>query len=66
MNSEISNQVVDTLFKVLIDGGSKQDYIGENISQLEHSLQAAAQALETSTVFYLFITIINYMIRIYY
>ncbi|KAI7846757.1 hypothetical protein BDC45DRAFT_528347 [Circinella umbellata] len=46
MNFEISNQVVDTVFKVLIDG-SKQDYIGENISQLEHSLQAAAQALET-------------------
>ncbi|KAI7856473.1 hypothetical protein BDC45DRAFT_502846 [Circinella umbellata] len=47
MNSEISNQVVDTVFKVLIDGGSKQDYIGEKISQLEHSLQAAVQALET-------------------
>ncbi|KAG2220844.1 hypothetical protein INT45_010906 [Circinella minor] len=50
MNFEISNQVVDTVFKVLIDG-SKQDYIGEKISQLEHSLQAAAQALETSKVF---------------
>ena len=52
MNSEVSNQIVDTVFKVLIDG-SKQDYIGEKISQLEHSLQAAAQALETSNIFLL-------------
>lgn len=38
-------KIVDTVFQVLIDG-SKQGYIGENISQLEHSLQAAAQAQE--------------------
>ena len=52
MNSEVSNQIVDAVFKVLIDG-SKQDYIGEKISQLEHSLQAAAQALESSNIFLL-------------
>jgi predicted HD phosphohydrolase len=39
------NQIVDTIFKVLIDG-SKRDYIGERISQLEHCLQAASQALD--------------------
>jgi predicted HD phosphohydrolase len=38
-------KIVDTVFQVLIDG-SKQGYIGENISQLAHSLQAAAQAQE--------------------
>ncbi|ORX60512.1 hypothetical protein DM01DRAFT_1365860 [Hesseltinella vesiculosa] len=38
-------QIVDNLFQVLIQG-SGQDYIGERISQLEHSLQAASQALD--------------------
>lgn len=42
---EACNQIVDTVFKVLVDG-SKQDYIGEKISQLDHSLQAAAQAVD--------------------
>ncbi|KAI9278318.1 hypothetical protein BDA99DRAFT_491843 [Phascolomyces articulosus] len=45
--TQVPNQIVDTVFKVLVDG-SKQDYIGEKISQLEHSLQAAAQALEAN------------------
>ncbi|KAI8147244.1 hypothetical protein BJV82DRAFT_598329 [Fennellomyces sp. T-0311] len=44
MNAE---RIVDSIFQVLVDG-SKQDYIGEKISQLEHSLQAAAQALEAN------------------
>lgn len=45
MEIETCNRIVDNVFKVLIDG-SKQDYIGERISQLEHSLQAASQALD--------------------
>ncbi|CAO3589834.1 unnamed protein product [Absidia cylindrospora] len=45
MTAEKCDQIVDTIFKVLIDG-SKQDYIGERISQLEHCLQAASQALD--------------------
>lgn len=40
---EAANKIVDAVFQVLVDG-SKQDYIGEKISQLEHSLQAAASA----------------------
>lgn len=44
---ESAGQIVDAVFKVLIDG-SKQDYIGEKISQLEHSLQAAASAQNAS------------------
>lgn len=44
---ESASQIVGTVFKVLIDG-SKQDYIGEKISQLEHSLQAAASAQNAS------------------
>lgn len=40
-----ADKIVDAIFKVLIDG-SKQDYIGEKISQLEHSLQAASFALD--------------------
>jgi predicted HD phosphohydrolase len=40
-------QIVDSVFQVLVDG-SKQDYIGEKISQLEHSLQAAASAQNAS------------------
>jgi predicted HD phosphohydrolase len=40
-------KIVDTVFQVLIDG-SKQGYIGESISQLEHSLQAAAGGREAS------------------
>ncbi len=47
INQGSANQIVDTVFKVLVDG-SKQDYIGEKISQLEHSLQAAAFAQEAS------------------
>lgn len=42
-----ADKIVDVIFKVLIDG-SKQDYIGEKISQLEHSLQAASFALDAS------------------
>ncbi|ORZ00841.1 hypothetical protein BCR43DRAFT_485888 [Syncephalastrum racemosum] len=38
-------KTADIVFNVLIEG-SKQGYIGEKISQLEHSLQAAAQAVE--------------------
>ncbi|CAO3607387.1 unnamed protein product [Cunninghamella echinulata] len=45
MEIETCNRIVDNVFKVLIDG-SKQDYIGERISQLDHSLQAASQALD--------------------
>ncbi|KAI9289471.1 hypothetical protein BC943DRAFT_356433 [Umbelopsis sp. AD052] len=45
LDNEACQQVVDKVFQVLIDG-SKQGYIGENISQLAHSLQAAAQAQE--------------------
>ncbi|KAI8085107.1 uncharacterized protein BX664DRAFT_387742 [Halteromyces radiatus] len=44
MDNETCNRIVDSIFKVLVDG-SKKDYIGEHISQLEHSLQAASQAL---------------------
>ncbi|KAI8339129.1 hypothetical protein BC941DRAFT_422156 [Chlamydoabsidia padenii] len=40
---ETCNQIVDTVFTILVNG-SKQDYIGERISQLEHCLQAASQA----------------------
>ncbi|CAM0141057.1 hypothetical protein VKS41_002321 [Umbelopsis sp. WA50703] len=40
-------KIVDTVFQVLIDG-SKQGYIGESISQLEHSLQAAAGGREAN------------------
>lgn len=47
LSEESCQRIVDTMFQVLIDG-SKQDYIGERISQLDHSLQAAAQALESS------------------
>ncbi|KAJ8661183.1 hypothetical protein O0I10_002931 [Lichtheimia ornata] len=42
---EACNQIVDNLFKVLVDG-YKHDYIGEKISQLDHCLQAAAQAVD--------------------
>ncbi|KAG2236992.1 hypothetical protein BDF21DRAFT_407214 [Thamnidium elegans] len=42
-----ADKIVDAIFKVLIDG-SKQDYIGEKISQLEHSLQAASSALDAN------------------
>jgi predicted HD phosphohydrolase len=44
---EVCQQIVENVFQVLIDG-SKQGYIGENISQLAHSLQAAAQAQKAS------------------
>lgn len=47
MNQDSAAKIVDAVFQVLIDG-SKQDYIGEKISQLEHSLQAAASAQEAS------------------
>lgn len=47
MNQDSAAKIVDVVFQVLIDG-SKQDYIGEKISQLEHSLQAAASAREAS------------------
>lgn len=47
VNSESANEIVNVVFKVLVDG-SKQDYIGEKISQLEHSLQAAASAQNAS------------------
>ncbi|KAL9547792.1 hypothetical protein MBANPS3_005995 [Mucor bainieri] len=47
MNQESAAKIVDAVFQVLIDG-SKQDYIGEKISQLEHSLQAAASAQEAN------------------
>ncbi|KAF7722734.1 hypothetical protein EC973_002827 [Apophysomyces ossiformis] len=40
-------RIVDSVFQVLVDG-SKKDYIGEKISQLEHSLQAAAQARQSN------------------
>lgn len=43
VKSNSANEIVNVVFKVLVDG-SKQDYIGEKISQLEHSLQAAASA----------------------
>ncbi|CAO3650367.1 unnamed protein product [Mucor fragilis] len=43
MNQDSAAKIVDAVFQVLIEG-SKQDYIGEKISQLEHSLQAAASA----------------------
>lgn len=45
LNQDSAAKIVDTVFQVLVDG-SKQDYIGEKISQLEHSLQAAASALK--------------------
>jgi predicted HD phosphohydrolase len=44
---EAVEKVVDAVFQVLVDG-SKQGYIGEKISQLEHSLQAAASARNAS------------------
>ncbi|KAI9491159.1 hypothetical protein BDB00DRAFT_789812 [Zychaea mexicana] len=47
MNDTVSNRIVNSVFQVLVDG-SKQNYIGEKISQLEHSLQAAAQAREAN------------------
>ncbi|KAI9007971.1 hypothetical protein CLU79DRAFT_723410 [Phycomyces nitens] len=47
MDKSTFESVVDAIFKVLIDG-SKKDYIGEKISQLEHSLQAANGALEAN------------------
>ncbi|KAF1799399.1 hypothetical protein FB192DRAFT_1386610 [Mucor lusitanicus] len=47
MNQDSAAKIVDVVFQVLIDG-SKQDYIGEKISQLEHSLQAAASAREAN------------------
>ncbi|KAJ1863514.1 hypothetical protein LPJ73_000504 [Coemansia sp. RSA 2703] len=37
---------VDMVFE-LLENGSKQGYIGENISQLEHALQAALRAVES-------------------
>ena len=40
--------VVDEIFEVL-DASAKGDYIGEPISQLDHCLQAAALAQESST-----------------
>lgn len=46
---EACNQIVDNLFKVLVDG-YKHDYIGEKISQLDHCLQAAAQAVDAGTI----------------
>ncbi|KAL0095914.1 hypothetical protein J3Q64DRAFT_1816504 [Phycomyces blakesleeanus] len=49
MDKSTFGSVIDAVFKVLIDG-SKKDYIGEKISQLEHSLQAANGALESSNV----------------
>ncbi|KAG2206974.1 hypothetical protein INT47_008443 [Mucor saturninus] len=45
LSQKLAEDTVDTVFKVLVDG-SKQDYIGEKISQLEHSLQAACSAQE--------------------
>ena len=45
---EACNQVVDIVFKILVDG-YKHDYIGEKISQLDHCLQAAAQAADAGT-----------------
>lgn len=48
IQEEAANKIVDAVFQVLIDG-SKQDYIGEKISQLEHSLQAAASARNDGT-----------------
>lgn len=47
VNQDSAAKIVDAVFQVLVDG-SKQDYIGEKISQLEHSLQAAASAQEAS------------------
>lgn len=47
MNQDSAAKIVDAVFQVLIEG-SKQDYIGEKISQLEHSLQAAASAQKAS------------------
>lgn len=46
---EACNQIVDNLFKILVDG-YKHDYIGEKISQLDHCLQAAAQAVDAGTI----------------
>jgi predicted HD phosphohydrolase len=57
-NQESANQIVDAVFKVLTDG-SKQDYIGEKISQLEHSLQAAASARNASKFFFFFFDLSN-------
>ncbi|KAJ1721562.1 hypothetical protein LPJ53_003938 [Coemansia erecta] len=37
---------VDMVFE-LLENGSKRGYIGENISQLEHALQAALRAVES-------------------
>jgi hypothetical protein len=51
MEEHAANRIVDAVFKVLIDG-SKQDYIGEKISQLEHSLQAAASARQCRKCIY--------------
>lgn len=48
---EACNQIVDNLFKILVDG-YKHDYIGEKISQLDHCLQAAAQAVDAGTNYY--------------
>lgn len=40
-----AEQTVNAVFEILADGGATT-YIGEKISQLEHSLQTAAQAKE--------------------
>ncbi|KAJ2394560.1 hypothetical protein GGI23_004637 [Coemansia sp. RSA 2559] len=39
---------VDDVFR-LLESGSKQGYIGENISQLEHALQAALRATQANS-----------------
>ncbi|KAF9311843.1 hypothetical protein BG003_006908 [Podila horticola] len=39
----LAQQTVDSIFAVL-EEGSKKEYLGEDISQLEHSLQTAQQA----------------------
>lgn len=51
-SQKVTEEIVDAVFKVLVDG-SKQDYIGEKISQLEHSLQAAYSAQEAGKLNYI-------------
>ncbi|KAF9173636.1 hypothetical protein BGX21_009802 [Mortierella sp. AD011] len=41
-----AQQTVESIFAVL-EEGSKKEYLGEDISQLEHSLQAAQQARDS-------------------
>ncbi|KAF9347758.1 hypothetical protein BGX26_000786 [Mortierella sp. AD094] len=45
-NLDTTQQTVESIFAVL-EEGSKKEYLGEDISQLEHSLQTAQQARDS-------------------